>query len=1031
MSLRRYRRIIQKGQTLIIALAVLAILLILGFIFAGIINRNIIQSARSQQRSVVDDLAEAGVRFAHSQMLYSASGADWRPTPTAPIDIPLTPGIEDPDNDYLQPGGPDGLGEYARVSFTQGRALIRVRYAPSDAYLFSTTQSGPLRNPGRARYFTIIESIGRYGAINPNDPTTVNIQDKRESRKLIAFASIGIIETARFVTDKDHTSRAAEFGIPNPLGASYEGAPVQPVQVMGNNQQVLLFSPTPGPFAPLAQPFGASLYCNTDVVIDGQLEANMNKTLGDGWYIAGKMRGADNSAFLRMNVSEWDAVGGNWITNTSTLSNAGVLSFDSTNPNFFTNSGILRDNADGNDQSGYPRSVGRKEPPSIQVTDPDNGSNRYHLLTADSGIIGPRGNDGRFGHGSGVYVNNFNDSQLGSDETARETQGSNNSLVYEWFNPPTATSGGGTTSWQGQYYIPPGAYVELLSDGFRITRNAAAPQAERHWRRPDGTDTGSSAIRYRIGTVGGVTYIINSFTPGVNINDPAPNFTLGRVFNGVLYFEGNIRIRGIIPTNRQLSIVSNGTIYIEGSITKGVDIGGARINQPSSSMLALMAKDYVAVNTTMFYGPKVANNVDPGRDLIRMNTGGGTISLAMDMLLDPNGPGTNPLNPSTWGLFSWGPNPDQGYRQFSNAANNTGLRLPANLIVSHTMEDGQAPYTFVGGDVNFGIGTPGNPTTYLWPIAPLSISNSASGIAGYNAGYIEPGYTQPNFAPIYGLGAEPWQRFAKFETIAFPIVPADNTLNYAYPFLSMTNNQGEGLYRLIAGTTNDIRFRHNAVAFGPTNNWLMSRAAVVPGDIRIEAAIYAEEGSFAVVPGNWFNVNPNDSRDAFNNAVAAYQGAPNNLPLAQAIQAAQQDRLTNYGSFPEAPFYGEPIDVRVQIIGSVSENMPLPMSYQAEWLRKWGWIPRQLGGSFNTPGNTPTLIPWSHVPSGFDITGPDLYVPNLTIAYDPALATASWAGFDNSVPNRYIRTDVYGRALPPMPRLPVGPKLVYFGEVRR
>lgn len=1031
MSLKQYRLVRRKGQTLIIALVVLAILLILGFIFAGIINRNILQSATSQKRSVVNDLAEAGIRFAHSQMIYSASGADWRPALTTPIDTPLTPGIEDPDLDFIKPGGPDGLGEYSRIDFAQGRALVRVRYAPSDAFLFSTTQQGPLRNPGKARYYTIIESIGRFGRINPNDPTTVTVNDKRESRKLIAFASIGIIETGRFITDKDNLSRPAEIGVPDEFGASYEGAPVQPTQLMGGAMQVLQFGPTPGVYAPAAQPLGGSLYSNASLVVHGSVVANINKTLGDQWIVAGTIVGQDNNATLRLNVSEWDAIGGSWVSNTATLTNVGPQSLDSRSVNYSTILGVVRDGIDGNDGNGWVRNAVRKEPPSILVTDPDTGRNRYLMLTADSGIDGSAGNDGRFGHGSGVYVNNIADIQLGADESAREAQGSDQSLVYEWFNPPSATSPAGTTSWQGQYYIPPGASLELLPDGFRITRNPSAPANQRHWRRPDGSDTGSTVIRYRIGDVGGEPYIINTFTPGVNINDPAPNFALGRRFNGVLYFEGNVRVRGIIPTNRQISVVSNATIYIEGSITKGVQVGGGRITQLSSSMCALMAKDYVAVNTTMFYGPSQATNVDPGRDMIRVNTGGGTVALKGDMLLDPNGPGTNPTNPSTWGMFSWGAAGNQGYRQFTNPGGNTGPRVATNLLVSHTMEDGPAPYTMMSMDVNFGIGSPANPTTYLWPIAPLSISNSVSGLGPYLPGYIEPGFTQQNYAPIYALGGESWQRFAKFETIGFPVVPADNTLNYAYPFLGLTTNQGEGLYRVLAGETNDFRFRHNAVAFGPTNNWLLSRAALVPGDIRIEATIYAEEGSFAVIPGNWFNVNPNDSRDAFNASVAAYQAAPNNLPLDQAIAAAQQDRRTNFGAFPEAPFYGEPIDVRVQIIGAVSENMPLPMSYQAEWLRKWGWIPRQLGASYNTPASTPVLIPWTHVPAGFDITGPDRYVPNLTISYDPALATASWAGFDNSVANRYIRTDAAGRPLPPMPRLPVGPKLVYFGEVLR
>ena len=111
------------GQTLIIALLILGVLLIVGFVFLGLISRNIATQVRSNQRSVGNDLAEAGVRFAHGQLLRNS--ADWR--------IALTPGVSnrDPDYELLKAGGPDGLGNYGRVNFDQGRALVRVRYGPS------------------------------------------------------------------------------------------------------------------------------------------------------------------------------------------------------------------------------------------------------------------------------------------------------------------------------------------------------------------------------------------------------------------------------------------------------------------------------------------------------------------------------------------------------------------------------------------------------------------------------------------------------------------------------------------------------------------------------------------------------------------------------------------------------------------------------------------------------------------------------------------------------------------------------------
>src|SRR5205823_12711985 len=98
------------------------------------------------------------------------------------------------------------------------------------------------------------------------------------------------------------------------------------------------------------------------------------------------------------------------------------------------------------------------------------------------------------------------------------------------------------------------------------------------------------------------------------------------------------------------------------------------------------------------------------------------------------------------------------------------------------------------------------------------------------------------------------------------------------------------------------------------------------------------------------------------------------------------DRRDSSGAAPTARVYGEPVDVRIAVMGSVSENMPPPISQQAEWLKKWGWIPRTLGA-------TGTLIPSQHVPPGFNIATTDFYVPNLIITYDPVLATDRIGGF--------------------------------------
>jgi hypothetical protein len=119
------------------------------------------------------------------------------------------------------------------------------------------------------------------------------------------------------------------------------------------------------------------------------------------------------------------------------------------------------------------------------------------------------------------------------------------------------------------------------------------------------------------------------------------------------------------------------------------------------------------------------------------------------------------------------------------------------------------------------------------------------------------------------------------------------------------------------------------------------------------------------------------------------------------------------------------VDVKVTIIGSVSENFPASMADQSLWLQHWGWIPAEFGESGQ-------YVPDQHFPRIPGTNNPDFsnsnYVPNLSINYDPVLSSGRVDGsFDPN--DRLIRTDDFGRALPPLPKLPVGTKLLYFGEV--
>lgn len=1110
-------RSLRSGQTLIIALLVLGALLIVAFVFIGIVANTISGTTSSRQRTVSQDLADAGINFAHDELETSTLGADWRGTPTVAING------RDPDSDLLQPTnwtpppatpgaqyqGPDGLGPWTRVSFPNGRALTRVRYT-SDASLFAQALPSSVLNPGKARSFMIIESIGRPGVVNGSDPTllaatsNLGVGVTKDQYKEIAYVPLGVTDTARFITNKYNVNRPADVGSPLPFPFSYgayygynpatlqntvtnpiwptttwpNGNPLNLPQALGTMAPLDKFTQGQVPTTPVVdsiQPFGASLRSNADLRVFGEYDLNLCPDLGDGIFVAGKIEAADNNGSeMKLNVARWSPTLNTYSDSTAIYNfqpngSGGYVNtpLSSDDPNFSTNLGLVRDGISGIDNAGFARGVGRIEPPSLETIDPASGVSRYLRLSRDSGVLegtdhngNPNtpfaANSGNYGHGRNVYVYNPSDLQVSSDEQGRIDEGTAQALEYDWLNPNNNEANSG---WNGFFYIPRGAFVQLMDDGFIITRDVRGPATENTWHYPDGTDSGESTLRFRVGDgTDGLLHVLNRLE-AVSIGTlttadfdagtvSAAEFQLAPLFDGVLYFEGNVRVRGTIPADVQLSLVSGGTIYIEGSITKGTlaefaspgFTAGQRLNRPSKSAIGLFARQYVCLNTTQFFGPGADQSVQPVNDVpstvgyspVRIPQPSGALQLVSEESLDPTS-GGNPLNPAAWSPYALEYTPaTPSTVDTATSADpfllSVGAHSDANflgyhsLLLTHTMDDGAAPETFFQLAINKGlndysVGLSSTPPpyeafqTYLFTASPYNLATSL-----FSEPYTTPGY-DPTLTetvgdvPVYGLGGEDWQRYSKFETTTFPLTVTGST----YPLAEINAGDspyafhafdGHGTYKLLAGEPNSFELDAASVGSAGVNDYLVARAGLLPHDIRIEAAIYAEEGSFFVIPGPWFNPNPNDRRDLYDS-----QGSD---------AADQYNRLANYGNNPEAPFYGEPIDVRIQIVGSVAENMPPPMSVQEQWLTKWGSIPAEQGASGK-------LIPTVHIPVGTNFNDRFPAVPNLTISYDPMLATGRASGFNFSSSYPPMRTDSFGRALPPIPRMPVSATIAYEG----
>ncbi len=1110
MRQRNFSRRLQYGQTLVIALLVLFVLLILGAAFASILSRTIRGASIAKSRGVNGDFAESGIRFAHAQLVNSTLGADWRGIPTTLAQV--SPDVtRDPDAFYIRPpatsggaallfpgsnrpdeGGPDGLGPFFRLSYRGGRGLVRVRYAPGDPSIFTSTGVGYLRDPGLARNYLIIESVGRQGEIVPNDPTLSNARssvqfqnyanqagfnaahakmkeyDAKEisSRKLIAMAQLGLIDYGRIEFNKYKSTRPIEIGLSPDIvkyreSAGVEGTPVTVPTQLGDLLATYNFSPTGAGALAGSFPSGGSFRANGDVRFYGSVTANLNQSFGDAILASGNFQQMPGSS-LTITKSKWDRTTSSWTTSGPTN-----MVLDSLNPAFSTFEGVLRDGFAGADGNNNIRSVGSIGAPSIlsnaDSTDSAN-TNRYLTSTKDSGRLGAGGNSGLFGHGEGIFVDNSSDFQAPDDEQGRRNSGASASYVQDWLSSFGDASAAASfrSGWHGPFYIPVGAYVLLTKDGFVVQRNSHPDQlpAERTWKRADGIDSGLTSLRYRLGYgTDGQIHVINGLTVGLSasINNaltPA-DFSRGPVFNGVLYFEGNVRVRGVVPTDVQMTIVSNKTIYIEGSILKGIEandvtsaypgvIVNNRLSRPSKSSIMLMSKDYVTLNPTMFFGPATERNaqVDQGGQGVAgyspetLNAPDGSVTLNFDPILTDKSPADLSV------VLPIGSRVPENltYKEFDPTAplnpNGTNVFVTTSLLLTEALAYTNPGPTnaFFGIKVNRGGQLFGGVEDYQFEVL-----NSPTNSARFIWASINAPAPAPNFGSIYGLGTEAFQQSPKFETVKFPLIDPNfatvDVLNNRF-----TNTFNTNSYEMFMQGVNGLEMNLTQFGTQASGNYQLARAAAVPMDIKIEASVYAEEGSFFVIPGDWFNMNSSDRRDAFELQVATL--VTGGATLLQARDAAARKRMEDYGTTPGAPFYGEPIDVKINIVGSIAENMPPAISAQSEWMKKWGWMPTKQPGAYNTTTGAQSYIPVNHV-SAWTKANPAArpFTSNLTITYDTSLATGRVGGAfgfdaaaDASNPanvNAMIRTTRLNGVtyqLPPMPRLPVSPTLAFFGE---
>ncbi|MCS6950396.1 MAG: hypothetical protein NZ520_08060, partial [bacterium] len=791
----------QRGQTLIVALVVLFVMMFMGALFVAIIGRNLENAVRSGRVTDVQYFAEAGIQYADQQLTYSEEGADWRPVPA---NLPPDQ-CRDPDYQWLRPFAPQESstlspcgtpvagpsGGYSRVLFENGRALIRVSYNPRP-YNPNDPESGPLSR------FIKIESIGRAGRIDPGDPTMLTAAATGLRRELVAYKAIGITDYLRFVTNRDNRANAVvELGVPEGIvGHDVNGNPVPVRLVWGNGTS------------------GAPIRINGSVKWYGGVQITLNPQQGDRIEVAGDILLAPRAQVT---------VNGNPL-------------LPSASATFNTYGGIVRDGRTGVGVDGGGRSIARLEPPLIDLPDPATNVSRYWSMTRNSGaLIGGR-NSGLFGFGRGIYINNRAD-------VLREPG---------LFGGPTVRSEllrqVDSRHWQGPYYVPPGAIIRLNPFGFTIQLTRG------RWRAPNGAPTNAVTMVCAYLPDGRLSQDL--LDP--SLNKAAVGLPFVTPFSGVIYAEGNVRIRGIIPQGKQLTVVSGGNIFIEGNLMRLRLPNGQPDN---TSAIALLAKENIVVNTTLFVDPELGTEA-----------GGWNEQDA-------------PLNFPSWHRALL-PAQRQSF-VFSSA-------VPLNSYLSNARPNGLTLLVRHAAIEN-------TQTSILLRVNYPVNDTNGNGVLDEDL-YRFPGGVLDSLGlpTIYLVNASG----VNYEHLGLELLRNLSPLNNNLP-TDPVNPRSDYVLNTAPGAENRLTFEvSSGVGNLPANEYHLSRVAVQPLDIAIEALMYAQEGSFIVIPGEWFNTDPRDT-----------------FPVGTSPSSVDQNlRRRLYGvQSPLYPFYAQPLDIRIVIRGAIAE----------------------------------------------------------------------------------------------------------------
>ena len=861
-----------KGFTLVLALIILVLLSIMLGLFITMVTVNLRHANRFVAKSTIEQVANDGIEYCNKMLVYSPEGADWRPEPDniSMVDGWVLPNVNTP------PAVGDVRDDVASLSESDPDYNWLIPYWPENLYKDGVLYAGP--NGG---YTRINSGDNRFLVRVTYNPVSYDINTQEfianyydSSSKYIKIESIarkGNVDPDDPTTMKPYKDNGTQFYLLafKPIGITDYGR-----FITNKDKQNRVFD----------------LGCGELTEEYGRINTNYTKR-GASVRVNGSVR--FNSVNLALRALKYTNQSGETvytprdiIESTGSIMGGSVSVYDQNYNNVTNQVDIEEFKKETTDDGGM---IQELDAPLIDVKTERGGLTRYRELTKNTGNIISGGSangkkSGEFGWGEGIYINNSGDVQKES-----ETLFGGYSLRADWLNPGYGIN----DNWQGPYYIPKGVVITLGVDNITIQRtDFDKNNFSTVWRDNNGNlkpEWGSTCV----------------------MNYPA---------NGVLYAEGNIRIKGMLPADTQLTVVSNENIYIEGNILKNrpnnTDILAAvdRDNYSivdKSSAISLMARKNVVVNTTMFMRPEMSlgsYNVESDVE--------GTNEPPFHLKLNPLDIGSS----FQW-RFQFGP-----YESEENLFDGTEWNLAIRQSSNYDTVEAYLQ-TFNYYNVDWKTIDWGESSNAYYSGAPVA-KNIIDGGTGLDV-----------------LSAGGW----RYKSYIYRLYDSD-------------------FYNMNVGVDQFIKIFLDQASKG---EYILGNCFVNPMDVRIEAMIYAQNGSFFVIPGYWFE--PDNTR-------------------------SYNDSLWSFG---------KPLDVRIIVDGAINENASASRSDQTSWMQKWGT-------TYHPDTNK----------SGSPINGKKSYHGGLglTLLYDDTITYP----LTGSEPIRY---DDWGRVLPITPKLPVSSTLVYKGIV--